>query len=185
MEKEWFIYKGDHHTGPYHFEDVERMLGEGMVESSDLVWKEGLNDWVPLQILLNDSIEIPPIPEPKEDTRETKTPNILYVDTPPSIRIENHQPPPIPENQVYQEEPLVDVVEEIISEETPELFDKKAPSKKINFIPVVLGLVILFITYKILVAFNSPASERVVIPKLTESDELRLKKLAESDYKED
>ncbi|MDH5581796.1 MAG: DUF4339 domain-containing protein, partial [Bdellovibrionales bacterium] len=97
MEKEWFIYKGDHHTGPYDIEDVHKMFLDGNVEDSDLVWKEGLSNWVSLKILLQEhGVEV-------QRPKKTKFKFPTIVDTPPSTYFEDY-----PNLQMRNEEDIVE-----------------------------------------------------------------------------
>ena len=48
MEKNWFIFKGDHHLGPFSSEDLVRMLQHEKALPDDLIWREGEADWLPL-----------------------------------------------------------------------------------------------------------------------------------------
>jgi hypothetical protein len=48
MEKNWFIFKGDHHLGPFSSEELVKMLQHEKVLANDLIWKEGEADWLPM-----------------------------------------------------------------------------------------------------------------------------------------
>ncbi|MFT6070433.1 MAG: hypothetical protein ACJAT2_000767 [Bacteriovoracaceae bacterium] len=48
MEKNWFIFKGDHHLGPFSSEELVKMLQHEKVLPDDLIWKEGEADWLPM-----------------------------------------------------------------------------------------------------------------------------------------
>lgn len=48
MNKNWFIFKGSHHQGPFSKKDLQNMVFQEKISASDLVWKEGMNDWRPI-----------------------------------------------------------------------------------------------------------------------------------------
>jgi hypothetical protein len=48
MNKEWFIFKGTHHLGPFSVEELAEMFEKKEISSSTLVWKEGVEKWEPL-----------------------------------------------------------------------------------------------------------------------------------------
>ncbi len=49
MKKEWFVFKKDHHEGPYSEKYIRREYRENRLKGSSLVWKEGLESWSPLK----------------------------------------------------------------------------------------------------------------------------------------
>lgn len=48
MEKSWFIFQQDHHLGPFSTLEIEQMLEEGKIDRQIPLWKEGIDDWYPL-----------------------------------------------------------------------------------------------------------------------------------------
>ena len=48
MEKVWFVFNQDHHTGPFSSEEMFRMFYDDVIGQQSLVWKEGLGGWEPL-----------------------------------------------------------------------------------------------------------------------------------------
>ncbi|MBT3585739.1 MAG: DUF4339 domain-containing protein [Halobacteriovoraceae bacterium] len=46
-EKSWFIFKGDHHLGPYQVEEILRLFNSGKLDDSAMLWKEGSQEWLP------------------------------------------------------------------------------------------------------------------------------------------
>jgi len=48
MEKVWFVFNQDHHTGPFSSEEMFRMFYDDIIGQQSLVWKEGLGGWEPL-----------------------------------------------------------------------------------------------------------------------------------------
>ena len=49
MEENWFIFKEDHHLGPFTADTLLLMLEEHQVSENVLVWKEGFDAWLPLK----------------------------------------------------------------------------------------------------------------------------------------
>ena len=43
---EWFVQKGSHRYGPFSYSGVVRALQEKTVYEFDLIWREGMNEWV-------------------------------------------------------------------------------------------------------------------------------------------
>ena len=42
----WYILRGGHRIGPLDASQLKYMAGEDQLERADLVWKEGLPQWV-------------------------------------------------------------------------------------------------------------------------------------------
>jgi len=49
MEENWFIFKEDHHLGPFSADALLTMLEDQEVSENVLVWKEGFDAWLPLK----------------------------------------------------------------------------------------------------------------------------------------
>ncbi len=69
-EKNWYIYRENHHLGPYTFQDLENFLDEGTLSTLSLVWKEGGPEWLPISewsdfdlMPLKESPQLPLLPE--------------------------------------------------------------------------------------------------------------------------
>ncbi|MBY0414562.1 MAG: DUF4339 domain-containing protein, partial [Bdellovibrionales bacterium] len=45
MNKEWFIFKGTHHLGPYSVMEMEDFFKSGELTAQSLIWKEGTEKW--------------------------------------------------------------------------------------------------------------------------------------------
>lgn len=45
MEVHWFIFKKNYHQGPFSIQQMKKMMEEGGLTDSDLVWKEGQQNW--------------------------------------------------------------------------------------------------------------------------------------------
>ncbi len=48
MKKEWFIFKGTQHHGPFSIEEVVELYASGEVKDQSLVWREGIAKWEPI-----------------------------------------------------------------------------------------------------------------------------------------
>ena len=46
MNAEWFYSVGETRQGPVTEEDLKRLVTDGKLQKSDLVWKDGMKDWV-------------------------------------------------------------------------------------------------------------------------------------------
>ncbi len=65
IEKVWYIFKYDHHVGPYDFDELQMLVEYDDVDRSTLIWKEGLKGWISVE---NSGIftfpkELPPLPD--------------------------------------------------------------------------------------------------------------------------
>lgn len=64
MKKEWYIFQGTHHKGPFSKNDLLEFYQDGSLKSETLVWREDASEWEPLhkvaelRFILNS--EIPP-----------------------------------------------------------------------------------------------------------------------------
>lgn len=47
MATEWYYSKGEQRFGPVSVTELRQLSSSGDIELSDLVWKEGMSDWVP------------------------------------------------------------------------------------------------------------------------------------------
>ncbi len=70
MEENWFIFKEDHHLGPFSASTLLDMLEDQEVSENVLVWKEGFDAWLPLkdcpefQLYDDDEEDVGPPPLP-------------------------------------------------------------------------------------------------------------------------
>ena len=116
MNKEWFIFKGSHHVGPYTVAELAQFLQAGEIHEKSLVWKEGAPKWESLSKVpelsqlfeqsskLNQSttstIELPPqLPVQKsgKSVQVTMSKKSLIVQTE-----EDEVPPPLPLDAIIQ-----------------------------------------------------------------------------------
>jgi hypothetical protein len=49
LEKHWFIFRGDHHLGPFSFQEILDKLKLDQIDDNELTWCEGHPDWLPLK----------------------------------------------------------------------------------------------------------------------------------------
>ncbi len=49
LEKHWFIFRGDHHLGPFSFQEILDKLKLDQIDDNELTWVEGHPDWLPLK----------------------------------------------------------------------------------------------------------------------------------------
>jgi len=47
MASEWYVFKNNKRLGPFTSQDLRRLTGTGSLLPDDLVWKEGINGWIP------------------------------------------------------------------------------------------------------------------------------------------
>ncbi len=79
MKKEWFVFQGKHHIGPFSIKEIEKMLASEEVKKNSLIWKEGEKDWVELQkcedfaFMFNPEVlDMPPLPKEILDQKVSK-----------------------------------------------------------------------------------------------------------------
>ena len=48
-ERQWFVYLGNHHEGPFSVEEVQSRISKGVVGPESYVWRDGLSDWMMLR----------------------------------------------------------------------------------------------------------------------------------------
>lgn len=120
MKKEWFIFKGTHHQGPYTVMEMAKFFETGALLEKSLVWKEGNAKWESLsktpelwdevnKILLKSKRAAPPSFPPLPDDLDDEVPEIPGLPKLPKAQRPqevtkthhpaNHladEPPPIP-----------------------------------------------------------------------------------------
>lgn len=140
MEKNWFIFKGDHHLGPFSSEELVKMLQHEKVLPDDLIWKEGEADWLPLK---KHPALLAFFEPPK---KEEPAPSIKPIVKAKPIAPEPEElPPPLPplpieieiEDEVIEPLPSFEEVEalhqeEASFEEPPELPDLPSSDESID-----------------------------------------------------
>ena len=80
MGKEWFVFRNNHHWGPYTEEEMERHRRLGHLKESDLTWKEGQKDWRPLR----DQEDLRGLLEEKERPEVNPAPSLQVEEVAPS-----------------------------------------------------------------------------------------------------
>ena len=108
MNKEWFIFKGTHHLGPFSVEEIEKFYLASEIDGQTKIWKEGAEKFEPLssiktfqflfhkisdtQIVADGPPDLPNIPKlpkiPLEANTHREAGQIQLFD--------NDLPPPIP-----------------------------------------------------------------------------------------
>jgi len=61
----YYLARNGQQQGPYSIEDLQRMVASGSASAADLVWKEGMPSWVPLQSVIPSAVPQgfpPPLP---------------------------------------------------------------------------------------------------------------------------
>lgn len=48
-EKHWFIFRGDHHLGPFSFQEILDKVKLDQIDDNELTWCEGHEEWMPLK----------------------------------------------------------------------------------------------------------------------------------------
>lgn len=102
MNKEWFVFKGTHHLGPFSVEEIVDFYENGEINDKTLIWKEGVEKWFPLskvavfQFLFNaneasNDEAPPPIPPVPHNPQGLKLPRQAATPI-----IDDELPPPIP-----------------------------------------------------------------------------------------
>lgn len=65
----WYYSKNRQQNGPVPLEDLVRLVGTGTVAPTDLVWREGMTDWLPVA-------EVPEFSPPPAAVTETVRPSV-------------------------------------------------------------------------------------------------------------
>lgn len=109
MNKEWFIFKGTHHLGPFSLEEMEEFFAVGEINAQSLVWREGAEKWEALgktrdlAFLINKAkaaaaalvapAGLPPLPDEDDDLPPPAPPVLPHsAGSGPA----NDEPPPVP-----------------------------------------------------------------------------------------
>lgn len=109
MNKEWFIFKGTHHTGPYSVSELRTFFVNGEITVQSLLWKEGTEKWEALsridelkpvhQLTESPTPDIPPLPTPTKKVLPKLTPAPIPTAITTAIvddDDDDDEPPPIP-----------------------------------------------------------------------------------------
>jgi hypothetical protein len=90
MNKDWFIFKGTHHLGPFSIEEIADFYQAREISAQTLIWKEGVEKWEPLSKVGTFSFlfhKEPPKPAP---------PVQQTIELPPARPVAEDAPPPVP-----------------------------------------------------------------------------------------
>lgn len=119
MNKEWFIFKGTHHLGPFSVEEMAEFISVGEINAQSLVWREGAEKWESLgktrelAYLLNKEAKapastskpppmpsLPDLPEDLPDLPDDMPPpmpaGVLKTEAKAPPVVDADEPPPIP-----------------------------------------------------------------------------------------
>ncbi len=107
MNKEWFIFKGTHHLGPFSLQEMEDFFHTGEVNAQSLVWKEGSEKWEALSktrellFLINNPTKkpevLPDLPKLPDLPDDMPPPAPKALATKNSVPVmDDDEPPPIP-----------------------------------------------------------------------------------------
>lgn len=88
----WYYSKGKQQNGPVPLEDLVRLVGTGAVTPTDLVWREGMTDWLPVAQVpelasspaLVSEMARPSIPAGTQPLNPYQTPASSWVEAPPA-----------------------------------------------------------------------------------------------------
>lgn len=98
MNKEWFIFKGTHHLGPFSVQEMEEFFTVGEINGQSLVWREGAEKWEALsknrelEFLFKKPTKKPQMPDTSLPPLPQASPQKL-PDLPPDLP--EDLPPPI------------------------------------------------------------------------------------------
>lgn len=75
MSEKWYYGRGGATVGPVSALDLKQLASSGQLAPTDLVWKEGMRDWVPAEQLkgLFDVHAAPALPQRSEQASELIT----------------------------------------------------------------------------------------------------------------
>ena len=98
MNKEWFIFKGTHHLGPFSLAEMEEFFTIGEINAQSLVWREGAEKWEALsksrelEFLIKNRGKKPQMPDtnPAPPVKKAKA----LPDLPPELPDLPDDPPP-------------------------------------------------------------------------------------------
>jgi hypothetical protein len=87
MTKEWFVFKGTHHLGPFSLEEVVGLYHSKEIQSHTLVWREGETKWDSIKNNSAFAFLFAPI----------KKPEIQFEQAVAAVKSEFDLPPPMPD----------------------------------------------------------------------------------------
>lgn len=116
MERQWFLFSKHEQSGPYSWEELKNIAASGSIETNDLVWAEGMEDWVKAGSMEG----LLPAPGPAADSlappdkvqQQPPEQNQSQFEKPPAsipsqnYSIQGSQPPPLKETQSKTKSPF-------------------------------------------------------------------------------
>ncbi len=112
MKKEWFIFRGTHHHGPYSLAELVEFLKSEELTTQSLIWKEGSEKWEAVAKIPEvmqafegtDSVKGPVLPDlPTEvDELPPPPPSPIKSAAPIANSDDDELPPPIPLDALLQ-----------------------------------------------------------------------------------
>jgi uncharacterized RDD family membrane protein YckC len=77
MAEEWYVGSNGQQSGPFTLQQLRQMAASGQLSKTDLIWKEGLADWVPCSSakgLFSAEADLSPTSSPRPAPRPTAPP---------------------------------------------------------------------------------------------------------------
>lgn len=125
--KIWFLFKDNHHIGPFSTQEVKEKFDAGEFSTSIPVWREGDPQWIPLAnqtelasfVIPTEIVELPPLPP---------LPDEVYEDTVPG-----QDPFPSPsEESMAQEIAAVENIDPVDIDGKLETLEKELPKESVD-----------------------------------------------------
>lgn len=117
MNKEWFIFNGTDHSGPFSIEEIENLYKKQSLNAETLVWKEGILEWEPLFKANDFQFLFEKTETPPEDNDEIP---VYYRDDE-----DESEAPPVPHIPSLPKTPSAAITQQ--SDIDPQLFDDELP----------------------------------------------------------
>ncbi len=145
MNKEWFIFKGTHHLGPFSVKEMEEFFAVGEINAHSLVWREGAEKWEALMkcqalSFLVTKIKLPEFPD---------LPSIPEDDLPPATPVQSakviKKPIPAVAQKEIDDEPPPIPLDAILNPKGREFYKANHSFKNHKAKLILAGLVVLFV----------------------------------------
>ena len=85
MIKEWFVFKGTHHLGPFSFEEMLELFHKKEINAQTLIWKEGQSKWDSFKNASSFAFLFAPVKKPEIPVEVAPEPNVEEFDLPPPL----------------------------------------------------------------------------------------------------
>ena len=85
-----YVHRGDETTGPFSEGQIQMMLNSGMIDPTDVAWREGLASWLPLHQLVNTGSALP-VSSQRSDSFPAATPALESKAVPKPVQAEKHK----------------------------------------------------------------------------------------------